>query len=413
MKLLIFLLAVTFVVSARHAEKQKQRSQQNVQQEQQQRLRNIKGISSSSSSSESSSSSSSSESSSESQEQRQKHNRQVQRQQQKMKHQPQTVLEQAVDKALEKLRIQNLRRTPQQQQQQQQDEYLQALQSVAMMNLFNNTQIKKQPHNQMPMSRASVNFFDPIFFQKRAVRKWIMRGFVDTYTQFSPPSANELADAVRTFNSLKLGDYTTNGKSGVLISQPITNLKKIVDLWVADGIVGANDAAELKLSMDGDEGQKYVKENSNRQDERTLVFSVSGFISLRLSDDEKEPMGTLIYALQKFKFQTALEITYESTKKCVIWGLFCETKVVAKPRQVPISAKESEDVWNYIKHDTLKNFITDNQRYLKYLDDEAVKYERFLPDIFRSDYKKMADNPTTPPDQLIPHDAFDPKSYNL
>lgn len=409
MKLLIVLLAVILVVSARQAEKQQQRVQQKEPQEQQigqqqvvlkrseQGLQQQKhGVSSSSSSESSSSSSSSSESA----EQRQTHNKQ-------MKRQPETVLEQVVNKALEKLRVKNLRRMPQSLEQQ--NEYLQALQAVALVKAFNNTQIKTNNKKQVPSKR----FFDPIFFQKRAVRKWIMRGFTQTYMQFSPPSQNELQDAIATFNSLQLGDYTTNGKSGVLISLPITNLKQIVDLWIADGIISANDGAELKLSMDGDEGQKYVKENSNRQNERTLVFSVAGFISLRLSDTETNPTGTLIYAMQKFQFQTALEITYETTKKCIIWGLFCETKVEAKAHQRPITAKQSEDVWNYIKHDTLKNFERDNQIYLKYLDEEADKYERFLPDIFRSDYQKMADNPTTPPDQLIPHDAFDPRSYNL
>lgn len=113
-----------------------------------------------------------------------------------------------------------------------------------------------------------------------------------------------MQDAIDTFNTLQVGNYQTNGKSGVFISAPISSLKKIIDLWVQDSVIGPEDAEELKLSMDGDEGQKYVKENSHKQDAYTIVFSVAGFISLRLSDSEKEPTGTMVYALQKFTFAT-------------------------------------------------------------------------------------------------------------
>jgi len=108
-----------------------------------------------------------------------------------------------------------------------------------------------------------------------------------------------------------------------------------------------------------------------------------------------------------------MEIVYESTTHCVIWGMFCETKVTAKPRQKPLSAKESEDVWNYIKFNTLKNFKDDNGQYIQYLEEEAEKYAGFLPAPFKADHQKILDNPSTPPDQLVPHDAFNPGTYEL
>lgn len=113
----------------------------------------------------------------------------------------------------------------------------------------------------------------------------------------------KMSSAFATIQRLKLNPRQLVHSTGIpLVLQPMSQLKLFVDQLRSRDLISANDAEQLKLSMNGDQGVKFVRALHNNGQEISSFFTISGFISLRISDREVDPPGLLLYAFGMFYF---------------------------------------------------------------------------------------------------------------
>jgi len=81
------------------------------------------------------------------------------------------------------------------------------------------------------------------------------------------------------------------------------------------------DASEMMRLFTSDEGQKFINELTYDQQGGHVVFSVIGFISLKLSASDPDPLGTLIYATSKMDYSSGKWIFYR--EMTIFHGINC------------------------------------------------------------------------------------------
>lgn len=78
-----------------------------------------------------------------------------------------------------------------------------------------------------------------------------------------------------------------------------------------------------------------------------------------------------------------------------------------------MTAQDTTNIWNYMKHQTLKNFELTNAVQIQNMRKESQRIENLLPQEFRSDWQKINSYEMTPPDLVVPRDALNMKNYGF
>jgi hypothetical protein len=98
-------------------------------------------------------------------------------------------------------------------------------------------------------------------------------------------------------------------------------------------------------------------------------------------------------------------ISYARESNCKLWGIICETKWTLWK-----SDEDSSDVtksMNYIRSESLKDFVGKSSAYAQYLDRNAEQYKQFLYDNVLAELKTLAENPEKRPDEVLAKDPFE------
>jgi len=170
-------------------------------------------------------------------------------------------------------------------------------------------------------------------------------------------------------------------------------------------LISHRDVAEFSQIFHSQAGQEFIKEIVFDQRGGHLIFNIIGFVSLKLSNDEVDPLGTLIFASSRvdfssgiwylliFYFETSiidiinLDVQI-STKPaiCVFPGKCAQNLIIKKSGQA-LSAAESTKIFDFMRHVTMANFETENEQYLRYIEHQAKILAPFLPSDFTSFWK--------------------------
>lgn len=288
------------------------------------------------------------------------------------------------------------------------DKFLQKYHQKSRSNLFT-TVVNNNEDDQQLKTLQTLAFMDTLntsIFQAkdvssttdRAIRAWMMKDFLNVFTTNETLGQGlfDLIKAMVAVAKLTLLNYKSDENilnSGILISTPISKISQIIDLWVKNDQIGQDDAQELNLILQGEGGQKYIKEIGHNQQGGSIIFSVLGFISLKLKNQEKDPLGSLIFARSKFNFSKD-GIKFGPSKPCnpklsiqIGNSYYCGKRILSIIKNhTRVTSRDEENLWQYMKLLTMKNFRIKNWKLFQYVDQQANKLERYLPVEFRNKF---------------------------
>jgi len=96
---------------------------------------------------------------------------------------------------------------------------------------------------------------------------------------------------------------------------------------------------------------------------------------------------------------------------CIVWNLFCKPEFYAYIAGRHLSTTESEDIFNYMKLETLKMTQKVHQEQMDAIRRQAAVLEPHLPLQFRADWQAINAQPDVAPEKIVPTDALNPANY--
>lgn len=249
--------------------------------------------------------------------------------------------------------------------------------------------------------------------QLYALTLWVSREWINLYSKFqSDLTLEEERRAIATFNRFAFSGSQIDGRGVVLFDYPRETLEDIIDIWESDGMMSSANARVVKLLLVGGSGHKFSRQPAHNDGAVMMVVNDVGFGSLsHRFMPQTEPRGNLMMTVQYFEFRLPLVYTSHATKTCIIWGMICQTEYKVSSSQQTLTGEEQTDLHNFFLMTAKRQYLVNVQPFMEALMRESLQYERFLPEIFRDDYRAVQAQPNRLPEDVIPRDLLKIDDY--
>jgi len=237
-------------------------------------------------------------------------------------------------------------------------------------------------------------------FEQRAIRSWSEKQFMDYFVNHNNPTEAMEKDGIAEYNELKDAAFSEVGASWVVLDVPGDAMKKFINMKQQKSLISESERDEQLSLLESSSRFKTIRESVVGLGNAEFVYDLTGL--LKLGDN----LFSDFTSSRKFKLNLTPTPTISSSLESdgKLWGIIRERKWTLWKNEE--EASDFTNSINYLRSQSLKDFVEKSAAYSQFLNKNAETYKRFLPNSVVSALKALADNPEKRPDEVLNEDPL-------